>query len=244
MKDIIMTAIHTNEGTLRSLQSPARKEWHTYRSALRSRPGQSHPMISYHSSHMRLKLLLLLPILLLCVAPRSAAQKAAVKSNLVSDATLSPNLGLEVGLAPKWTLNASGQLNLWSLDGKKWRHWLVQPEARYWFCHRFQGHFLGLHALGGEFNAGNVNIPVSFLGSDFHKLKDRRYQGWGIGAGIGYGYDWVLSRHWNLEAEIGIGWIHARYDVYPCAVCGNKLGTGHHNYFGPTKVAVNLEYVF
>lgn len=192
-----------------------------------------------------IKIKLIIALLLLAGAASSSfAQKAALKTNLVSDALLSPNLAVEVGLAPKWTLNVAGQFNLWSVDGHKWRHWLAQPEARYWFCRRFQGHFLGLHAIGGEFNAGNVDFPVKFLGSDFHKLKDRRYEGWGVGAGIGYGYDWILSRHWNLEAEIGIGWIHARFDEYPCAVCGTKLGSGHHNYFGPTKVAVNLEYVF
>lgn len=192
-----------------------------------------------------IKIKLIIALLLLAGAASSSfAQKAALKTNLVSDALLSPNLAVEVGLAPKWTLNVAGQFNLWSVDGHKWRHWLAQPEARYWFCRRFQGHFLGLHAIGGEFNAGNVDFPVKFFGSDFHKLKDRRYEGWGIGAGIGYGYDWILSRHWNLEAEIGIGWIHARFDEYPCAVCGTKLGSGHHNYFGPTKVAVNLEYVF
>ena len=194
-------------------------------------------------SNIRATLILAL-LLLAGAAPGVFAQKAALKTNIVSDALLSPNLGLEVGLAPKWTLNVAGQLNLWSVDGRKWRHWLVQPEARYWFCRRFQGHFLGVHAIGGEFNAGNVDLPVKFLGTDFRKLKDRRYEGWGAGAGIGYGYDWILSRHWNLEAEIGIGWIHARYDAYPCAVCGRKLGSGHHNYFGPTKVALNLEYVF
>lgn len=192
-----------------------------------------------------IKIKLIIALLLLAGAASSSfAQKAALKTNLVSDALLSPNLAVEVGLAPKWTLNVAGQFNLWSVDGHKWRHWLAQPEARYWFCRRFQGHFLGLHAIGGEFNAGNVDFPVKFLGSDFHKLKDRHYEGWGVGAGIGYGYDWILSRHWNLEAEIGIGWIHARFDEYPCAVCGTKLGSGHHNYFGPTKVAVNLEYVF
>ncbi len=192
-----------------------------------------------------IKIALVIALLLLAGSSFGAfAQKVALKTNLVSDALLSPNLALEVGLAPKWTLNTAGQLNLWSVDGHKWRHWLVQPEARYWFCRRFQGHFLGVHAIGGEFNFGNIDVNANFLGSDFRKLKDRRYEGWGIGAGIGYGYDWILSRHWNLEAEIGIGWIHARYDEYPCTVCGNKRGSGHHNYFGPTKAALNLVYLF
>ena len=192
-----------------------------------------------------IKTKLIIALMLLAGATTGAfAQKAALKSNLVSDALLSPNLGLEVGLAPKWTLNVAGQLNLWTVDGHKWRHWLVQPEARYWFCRRFQGHFLGVHAIGGEFNFGNIGTGLRFLGTDLSPLRDRRYEGWGAGAGVGYGYAWALSRRWNIEAELGVGWIHARYDAYPCAECGRRLGSGHHNYFGPTKVAVNLEYVF
>lgn len=184
-------------------------------------------------------------ILVLAGAGAAVAQKVAIKSNLVSDVLLSPNLGFEVGLAPKWTFNASGQLNLWSLSGQKWRHWLVQPEARYWFCHRFQGHFIGLHAIGGEYNVGNIDWGFNFLGTDFSKLKDRRYEGWGVGAGVGYGYAWPVAHHWNIEAELGIGWIYTRFDAYPCSTCGTKLASDRpHNYFGPTKLAVNISYLF
>lgn len=184
-------------------------------------------------------------LLILCCCVGAFAQKVALKSNMVSDLMLSPNIGVEVGLAPKWTFNVSGQTNLWSVDGHKWRHWVAQPEVRYWLCRRFEGHFFGLHALGGEYNVGNLDIPVNFLGSNFKYLKDNRYQGWGVGAGIAYGYAWPVHRHWNIEAEIGIGWIYTKYDVYPCAVCGTKVEDGLvHNYYGPTKVAVNIEYVF
>lgn len=177
----------------------------------------------------------ILLLLILTGLHSATAQKAALKTNLLYDAALTPNLALEVGLAPKWSFDLSGQLNLWSLRGHKWRHWLLQPEGRYWFCQRFQGHFVGLHVLGGEYNIGNIPHGFKFLGSDFSQLKDHRYQGWGVGAGIAYGYDWAVHRHWNIEAEIGIGWIHTRYDVFPCTSCGTKLVSGHHhNYYGPT----------
>ncbi|MCM1152131.1 MAG: DUF3575 domain-containing protein [Muribaculum sp.] len=173
------------------------------------------------------------------------AQNVGIKSNLISDALLSPNVGLEIGLAPKWTFNVSGQINAWTVDGHKWKHWLAQPEIRYWFCQRFGGHFLGLHALGGQYNFGHLGTDFKFLGSDFSRLKDNRYQGWGVGAGIGYGYAWPVAKHWNIEAEIGVGWIYTRYDKYPCAECGKKLQDNRvHNYVGPTKAAVNVEYLF
>ena len=36
--------------------------------------------------------------------PTAFSQSVGIKTNLVNDALLSPNLGLEIGLAPKWTL--------------------------------------------------------------------------------------------------------------------------------------------
>ena len=174
-------------------------------------------------------------------------QNVAVKTNLLYDiAAYTANAGVEVGLAPRWTLDLSANYNGWTLShDRKWKHWLLQPEARYWFCDRFAGHFIGIHVLGGQYNAGGLKNNISFLGTDFSKLSDYRYQGWFIGSGIAYGYAWILGRHWNLEAEIGIGYIYTRYDSYPCASCGKKIAEDMaHHYFGPTKAAINLVYTF
>lgn len=122
---------------------------------------------------------------------------------------------------------------------------LCSRRLRYWFCDRFAGHFLGAHLLGGQFNIGGVKNNIHFLGSDFSQVGYRRYQGWMIGAGVAYGYAWILGKHWNVEGEIGVGWIYTRYDSYPCANCGKKLAKNKaHNYVGPTKAAVNLVYIF
>lgn len=173
------------------------------------------------------------------------AQDWAMKTNLLYDATTTLNAGVEVGLAPRWSLDVSGNLNAWTFsEGKRWKHWLVQPEARYWLCDRFAGHFFGAHLLGGQYNFGNLNLP-DFLGNKLSNLKDYRYQGWFAGAGVAYGYTWILGKHWSVEAEIGLGWAYTRYDKYRCANCGKKVDSGrHHNYIGPTKAALNLVYVF
>lgn len=131
----------------------------------------------------------------------ASAQKVALKTNLLYDATATVNAGIEIGLAPRWTLDISGNFNDWTMShNRKWKHWLVQPEARYWFCERFSGHFIGIHAHGGEYNFGNLKNGIKFLGSDFSKLTDNRYQGWYVGGGLSYGYAWILGKHWNLEA--------------------------------------------
>lgn len=173
------------------------------------------------------------------------AQEVVLKTNLVSDAILSPNLGVEIGMAPRWTLDLNGNINAWNINGHSWKHWMVQPEARYWFCNRWAGHFVGAHIHGGQYNVGALKNNISFLGSDFSNLSDKRYQGWFAGVGVAYGYAWILNKRWTLEAEIGLGYAYTRFDVYPCATCGKKIEKDKpHHYVGPTKAAVNLVYVF
>lgn len=177
--------------------------------------------------------------------PAANAQDVALKTNLINDIALSPNIGVEVGLAPKWTLDMTAEMNLWKVDGRSWKHLYFQPEARYWFCQRFSGHFVGFHALGGIYNFGKLNLPFNMLGSNLKELKDKRYQGWAVGAGVVYGYAWPLHKHWNIEAALGIGWLYTRFDSYPCQICGTKIDRNKsHNYFGPTKLSVAVEYIF
>lgn len=177
--------------------------------------------------------------------PAVNAQDVALKTNLINDIALSPNIGVEVGLAPKWTLDMTAEMNLWKVDGRSWKHLYFQPEARYWFCQRFSGHFIGFHALGGIYNFGKLNLPFNMLGSNLKELKDKRYQGWAAGAGVVYGYAWPLHKHWNIEAALGIGWLYTRFDSYPCQICGTKIDRNKsHNYFGPTKLSVAVEYIF
>lgn len=185
----------------------------------------------------------------MCLVQGMYAQKVsnwALKTNILSDAFLNPNLGVEVGLSPKWTLEVAGQCNFWSLSrNRRWKHWSVQPEARYWFCDRFAGHFIGIHVHGGQYNVGGINVNANFLGTDYRKIKDTRYQGWFVGAGIAYGYAFILGRNWNLEPEIGLGYSYTMYDRFRCAGCGKRIETGvPHHYLGFTKLAINLVYLF
>ena len=179
-------------------------------------------------------------------AGKVSAQEVAVKSNLLYDAAATMNVGVEAGLSPRWTMDFSVNYNGWTMsDDRKWKQWLLQPEARYWFCDRFGGHFMAVHALGGQYNIGGVGTSFNFLGKVDPEFSKRRYQGWFIGAGVAYGYAWILNRHWNLEAELGIGYVYTRYDSYPCATCGKKLEDNKpHHYLGPTKAAINLVYLF
>lgn len=168
------------------------------------------------------------------------AQKVAIKNNLLYDATASPNLALEMALSRKTTLELGAGLNWFDFsDNRKAKHWLVQPELRWWTCDVFNGHFFGIHAHGAQFNIGGWDIPVGRL----EKFKDNRYQGYLYGGGISYGYQWLLSPRWNLETSIGGGFARMHYDKYPCTDCGTKVSEGTYNYWGVTKAAVSLIYI-
>lgn len=193
---------------------------------------------------MSVKKRLFLLILALGTVVGVKGQNVGLKTNLLADGFLSPNLGIEIGLAPRWTLDLSGQVNFWDVNKHKWKHWLVQPEARYWFCDRFSRHFLGFHALGGKFNVGMIQNDIKLFGVDYSPLSDHRYQGWAVGGGVAYGYAFILGRHWNLELELGVGYAYLQYDKFECAECGRKVGDNNRHYVGPTKAAVNLVYLF
>ena len=75
-----------------------------------------------------------------------SADKGAVwviKTNALYWATTTPNIGAEVRLAPKWTLEAEVGLNPFTGKnddgsyGKSLKHFRLHPEVRYWFCEAF-----------------------------------------------------------------------------------------------------------
>lgn len=187
----------------------------------------------------------LMPLILLLVAAfaadRADAQRVALKTNLAYLATTSPQLSLEARLGDRVTMELGGGFNLWNFQsGIRIKHWLAQPELRLWTCDVFNGHFLGLHVHGGQFNAGKLDIPVGRLAH----FKDSRYQGYFYGAGLSYGYQWVLGQHWNLEASLGGGYARFHYAKYPCTDCGTLLGEGNYDYWGVTRATLSLLYVF
>ena len=186
------------------------------------------------------KIFIIVFLSLLCGRASTAIAQVGIKTNLLGWTTASPNLSWEWGIGKKATLNISGSFNPFRFsDGKQRKYWLVQPEYRYWFCEKFNGHFLGFHVLGGEYNLAKVRMPFGL----YKGLRDTRYQGWGIGGGIAYGYQWLLSKHWGLEATIGVGYIYSEYDRFPCTNCGKKIESATKHYFGPTKAAISLIYL-
>ena len=169
------------------------------------------------------------------------SQVVGVKTNLVMDAMKMINLGAEVGLSKKLTLDLYANYNPWKYKDQKMMKMLaIQPELRYWFCDKFNGHFVGFHVHGGVYQAAAINMPWGI----WPELEDHRFKGHFYGAGISYGYQWILAKHWNLEGNIGVGYARVKYEQFECKSCGEKVSEGHKNYVGPTKAAISLIYLF
>lgn len=201
----------------------------------------------------RIKTILLAGLMIAGGITNDARAQVGVKTNLLYDATTTPNLGVEVGTSQKTSAQLFYGLNPWKFDSEQHgerqaKHWVLMPEYRYWLCTKFNGHFVGVHAMAGQFNASNVDLPVPgkfFGGEDLGtEVRDHSFEGTFVGAGLTYGYQWILNRHLNLEAEVGVGYNHVWYDKYKCGQCGAKVGDGTTNYAGVTKAGISLVYLF
>jgi hypothetical protein len=170
----------------------------------------------------------------------------AVKTNVLSDALLNVNVGLEFDVAPHYTFDVTSEINAWTLSHhRKWKHWYAQVEVRRWLKQNYSGHFFAFNLYSGIYNLGSLRNSIKFLGTDFSKLGKNRYEGFMLGFGPAYGYSWELDRHWAIEGEIGIGYALTRYRTFSLNKWGRKTTDYQfHNYVGLTKIAVNLVYKF
>lgn len=163
-----------------------------------------------------------------------------MSSNLLLLMTGSPNLAFDYSLTPKWSIGASLSYNPWSYADMRIRHFVLRPDVRYWFCQFNNGHFLSGGIRYMRYNIGNFPDWGIFP----KDIKETRYQGNSIGAGVSYGYSWIISKHFNLEVELGVGLLYNSYDKYPCAECGSaSLSQKRNIRIVPDQFAVNLVYI-
>ena len=183
------------------------------------------------------------------VTGHAAAQTVAFRSNMLYNATLSPNLGAEVRLDSSWTAGINVGLNAWDVDkqkNKKWRHLLVSPNVRHYFGQKrdslhyysLSGRYMELNAIYSHFNVGNVKFPFGL----YKSVRDRRLQGDLLALGGKYGYAWILARDWRVEAEAGVAVGYAWYKEYDCDHCGTYYGKGDRIFLLP-QLGINVVYI-
>ena len=190
------------------------------------------------------KLIIIIISLFGLTLPALKAQKVSIKNNLAYTAiTFTPNLGVEVSLGEKYSINIHTSYNPWNYKGhssnnKKLAHWVIQPEFRYWFKQATEGHYMGIHGLFSRYNISQRKLNILFG----NHSEDYRFDGNANGAGLTYGYQWNLSKRWSLETNLGIGFLYMNYDKYDARKCGKWIETKNKTYVGPTKIGVHLIY--
>ena len=82
---------------------------------------------------------------------------------MLYDATASLNLSAEFMMSGKSSLEIPVSYNSWTFsDNRKWKHFLIQAEYRFWLHQIFNGPFFGLHSHFALFNVGGLpNLPLS-----------------------------------------------------------------------------------
>lgn len=151
------------------------------------------------------------------------SQRVAVRNNLMYDAALSPNFGMELRLDSTWTVGMNVGFNLWDYNkakNQKWRHIMVSPNLRHYNKEMFRKSFWGIHAVYSHYNVGNVKFPFGL----YKEVRDKRRQGDLVAIGGSWGYNWWLTGRLHIEAEIGMALGYTWYKEYECGTCGTYLG--------------------
>ena len=109
---------------------------------------------------------------------------------------------------------------------------MVSPEVRRWINPRapWHGMYAGVFVGGGIFDLENGN---------------KGGQGEAGLAGASFGYMWPITRTLSLEANIGVGYMYARYKEYrPYDGHYLYMRTKSMNYVGPLKLKFTIAWRF
>lgn len=157
------------------------------------------------------------------------------KTNALEVAGLIANIGAEVRIAPKMSFDVIGHYSPYDYFkfDRKIRVFAIQPELRYWFGNPLvKGHFVGLHVPVTGFNVQ--------LGD--HRYQDPNRAAWGVGLSYGYALPLGKNTGWGVEFTVGLGYMNIVYDVYEGVFNGKYLRTETMNYWGPTRLGIDISY--
>ena len=162
----------------------------------------------------------------------AAAQFFSAKVNALAALTATVNVGVDAAVADKWTLDVSAYWNPINSDSFSCRLYAAQIGTKRWLYEAFVGHF-----IGGQLTYGNYLYGGS----------RRYYKGGMAGLGFSYGYAWLLSKRWNVTAEIGIGVFYMK-DTRRDRIPPEYESIIIHHYkrwvVGPSRAEISFNYLF
>lgn len=162
----------------------------------------------------------------------------ALKTNLLFDAVAIPNISLEWGFAPHWSISGEYMHAWWKSDvsHKYWRTYGGNLELRYWFGKkaaqkRLSGHHVGIYG-------GALTYDFEWGGKGYQAHK------WSTNFGLSYGYSAPIARRLNLDFELGLGYLSGEYEEYePKGDYYFWQATKNRKFFGPTRAEVTLVWL-
>ncbi|MDE6290490.1 MAG: DUF3575 domain-containing protein [Muribaculaceae bacterium] len=170
----------------------------------------------------------------------------ALKTNMLYDAFLLPNIGAEFYVGKNISLTADWMYGWWDRDRTHyyWRAYGGNLGARWWFgkaAHEkpLTGHHLGLFAgvVTYDFELGKGGI----MGGIPHgTLWDRC----NFISGVEYGYSLPVTRRLNIDFSLAIGYMGGKYLKYEPKY-GFYIWQSTHklHWFGPTKAEISLVWL-
>ena len=161
-----------------------------------------------------------------------------LRTNLLYDLAVLPNIGLEVGMGKHWSLGADWFYTWFSSDHRHryWQSYGGYLTLRRYFgtlaeVQRFAGHHVGVYGLA-------MTYDVEWGGRGYQAEK------WGFGGGVEYGYSAKLSRRLRLDFTLGMGFQDGEYKEYkPQDTHYVWQSTHKRRWFGPTKAEASLKWL-
>ena len=170
----------------------------------------------------------------------------AVKTNMLFDALLVPNIGAEFYLGKNISVSGEWMYAWWDRNSSHyyWRTYGGDLGLRWWFGRKahakpLTGHHLGLYGgiLTFDFELGDTGYMGGKPGGT---LWDR----WIINTGIEYGYSLPIGRRLNIDFSIGLGYMGGNYiKYYPFDNDYFKEKEYKMRFFGPTKAELSLVWL-
>ena len=163
-----------------------------------------------------------------------------VTTNMLYDAALTPNIGIGMKVSDRVTIQADWMYARWNNHDKRryWRIYGGDIEVRYRIGPRRNGSPLGGHYVGAyssiacyDFQAGRSHSGV---------LSDK----YNYAAGLSYTYSLPLSTRFNIDFNLGVGYLWGTYKKHkPIDDCDVWMSTHKLGYFGPTRIGITLVWL-
>ena len=175
-----------------------------------------------------------------------ATHRFALKTNILYDAALVPNLGAEFYLGKNLSVYGEWMYAWWD-NNPRHRYWRVYGGdlgLRWWFGRKahsntLTGHHLGIY--GGILTFDFENGDTGYLGG---KPGGTLWDRWLLNAGIEYGFSLPVAKRLNIDFSIGLGYLGGNYiKYYPFDNDYYFDKEYKMHYFGPTKVEISLVWL-